>query len=235
MLPAAVRMRSYLLPDSEPTSMARNRSPMFENRQAAGQRLGEALCERDIEVDVVLAIPRGGLPVGRPVADALDAPLDIAAAKKIGAPNNPEYAIGAVAADGSVWLNTDLIERREIPRDYVASTRAEMAEAARQKAQRYRESGSPPSLGGKRVCLVDDGVATGATARACIEQIRQADPERLVLAVPVGSPSAISDLEALIDEVVCLGVPSEFRAVGQYYEQFEQVSDEAAMSYLTDE
>ncbi|NLV04930.1 phosphoribosyltransferase [Haloarcula rubripromontorii] len=214
--------------------MGRNRSPTFENRQAAGKRLGEALRERDIEVDTVLAIPRGGLPVGRPVADALGVPLDIAVAKKIGAPNNPEYAIGAVAADGSVWLNSDVINRREIPRGYVASTRAEMAEAARRKAQRYRDSESSLSLTGKRVCLVDDGVATGATARACIEQIRQADPERLVLAVPVASPRAISDLEALVDEVICLVVPSEFRAVGQYYEQFEQVSDEAAMSYLAD-
>ena len=215
--------------------MARNRSPTFENRQTAGRRLGEALRERDIAVDIVLAIPRGGLPVARAVADALDAPLDIAVAKKIGAPNNPEFAIGAVAADGSVWLNTDVIERREIPRDYVASTRAEMAEAARQKAQRYRDSASSPTLTGKRVCLVDDGVATGATARACIEQIRQAGPERLVLAVPVASPRAISDLEALVDEVVCLELPSEFRAVGQYYEQFEQVSDEDAMSYLAGE
>jgi len=215
--------------------MGRNRSPTFKNRQAAGQRLGEALRERDITVDIVLAIPRGGLPVGRPVADALDAPLDIAVAKKIGAPNNPEYAIGAVAADGAVWLNTDVIEQREIPRDYVASTRAEMAEAARRKAQRYRSSESSPTLTGKRVCLVDDGVATGATARACIEQIRQADPERLVLAVPVASPRAMSDLEALVDEVVCLERPSAFRAVGQYYEQFEQVSDEAAMSYLAEE
>lgn len=215
--------------------MGRNRSLTFKNRQAAGQRLGEALRERDIAADIVLAIPRGGLPVGRPVADALDVPLDIAVAKKIGAPNNPEYAIGAVAADGSVWLNTDVIEQREIPRDYVASTRAEMAEAARQKARRYRDSESSPTLSGKRVCLVDDGVATGATARACTEQIRQADPERLVLAVPVGSPSAISDLEALVDEVVCLERPSAFRAVGQYYEQFEQVSDEAAMSYLAEE
>ncbi|WP_420182257.1 phosphoribosyltransferase [Haloarcula sp. KBTZ06] len=214
--------------------MARNRSPTFENRQTAGRRLGEALRERDIAVDIVLAIPRGGLPVGRPVADALEVPLDIAVAKKIGAPNNPEYAIGAVAADGSVWLNTDVIERREVPRDYVASTRAEMADAARQKAQRYRDSESSP-LTGKRVCLVDDGVATGATARACIEQIRQAGPERLVLAVPVASPRAISDLEALVDEVVCLEVPSAFRAVGQYYEQFDQVSDEDAMSYLDGE
>jgi len=215
--------------------MVRNRSPPFENRRAAGRRLGEALRERDIAADIVLAIPRGGLPVARPVADALDAPLDIAVAKKIGAPSNPEFAIGAVAADGSVWLNTDVIEHREIPRDYVASTRAEMADAARQKAQRYRDSESSPALAGKRVCLVDDGVATGATVRACIEQIRQADPERLVLAVPVGSPSAISELEALVDEVVCLEMPSDFRAVGQYYEQFEQVSDAEAMSYLADE
>ena len=120
--------------------MARNRSPPFENRRAAGRQLAEALRERDIAVDIVLAIPRGGLPVARPIADALGAPLDIAVAKKIGAPNNPEFAIGAVAADGSAWLNTDVIEQREISREYVASTRAEMAEAARQKARRLRPS-----------------------------------------------------------------------------------------------
>ncbi|WP_336336203.1 phosphoribosyltransferase [Haloarcula brevis] len=215
--------------------MARDRPPTFENRRAAGRRLGEALRERDIEADVVLAIPRGGLPVGRAVADALGAPLDIAVAKKIGAPDNPEFAVGAVAADGSVWLNTDVIENRGIPREYVASTRAEMAEVARQKARRYRDTAASPALTGKRVCLVDDGVATGATARACIEQLRQAGPERLVLAVPVGSPRAIADLETLVDEVVCLACPSDFRAVGQYYERFEQVSDEEAMSCLAGE
>jgi len=186
--------------------VSNRRSPPFENRRAAARRLGEALREQDIAV-----------------------------AKKIGAPNNPEFAVGAVAADGSVWLNADVIERREIPRDYVASTRAEMAEAVQQKAKRYRESEAMPDLAGKRVCLVDDGVATGATVRACLEQIRQANPEHIVLAVPVGSPQAISALESLVDEVVCLETPSGFRAVGQYYEQFEQVSDEDAMSSLTEE
>jgi len=210
-----------------------NRHPVrFADREDAGRRLGEALRERDLGIDIVLAIPRGGLPLGRAVADALAVPLDVAVAQKMGAPGNPEFAVGAVAADGSVWLNDDAIDGRGVSREYVERTREETAEAARRKEATYRGSRSPPELRGKRACLVDDGVATGATVRACIERIRSDDPDSIVLAVPVGSPRTVAELEALVDEVVCLETPSSFRAVGQFYERFDQVSDEEARSYL---
>ena len=213
--------------------MSNRRTPQrFADRTDAGQRLGEALQETGVEADVVLAIPRGGLPLGRAVADALDASLDIVVAKKLGAPTNPELAIGAVAADGSVWRNEALIESRNVDEAYIERTREAEAESAREKAARYRDE--PPELSGKRVVIVDDGVATGATARACIEQVKGADPERVVLAVPVASPRTLTDLETLVDELVCLQRPAEFRAVGQFYDRFGQVSDEEAMAYLDD-
>lgn len=206
----------------------------FENRTTAGQQLGDALRETGIDADIVLAIPRGGLPLGRAVADALGVPLDIVVAQKMGAPHNPEFAIGAVAADGSVWLNETALDQHDIDREYVERTRETNAENAREKAARYRDDDSAPDLTGNTVVLVDDGVATGATARACIAQIQDADPERVVLAVPVGSPRTIEDLASAVDDVVCLAAPEGFRAVGQFYEQFDQVSDEEAMAYLAE-
>ncbi len=204
----------------------------FADRTDAGQRLGTELTERGIDSDIVLAIPRGGLPLGRAVANALDRPLDIVVAKKIGAPHNPEYAIGAVASDESVWLNEDAIGTLDIDSEYLETQREEMAAAAREKAQRYRRDQGPPSIDGQAVLIVDDGVATGATVRACIDRVTNAGAGRIVLAVPVGSPQTIDDLRSIVDEVVCLETPSSFRAVGQFYDRFEQVNDEQAMTYL---
>ncbi len=206
-------------------------SRMYEDRTDAGRQLGRELRDRGITADVVLAIPRGGLPLGRAVADALDAPLDIVVARKMGAPGNPELAIGAVASDGSVYRNEDLIADLRVEDDYLAEARETEARNARQKAQRYRE-GDPPDLAGKRVVVVDDGVATGATATACLRQVRAEGAESVVLAVPVGSPRTVGDLESEADEVICLETPDYFRAVGQFYERFDQVVDEEAMAYL---
>lgn len=204
---------------------------MFEDRAQAGRRLAEELRERGIQADIVLAIPRGGLPLGRAVADALGAPLDIVVARKMGAPDNPELAIGAVASDGSVWLNEGLIDDLGVGEEYVERTRREEAANAEAKAERYRDWPAP-DLRGKRVVVVDDGVATGATAIACIRQVKDAGAGRVVLAVPVGSPRAVEDLEREADAVVCVETPANFRAVGQFYADFGQVSDEQAMDYL---
>ncbi|MFB6282139.1 MAG: phosphoribosyltransferase [Haloferacaceae archaeon] len=206
----------------------------FADREDAGRRLGAALAERGIDPDVVLAIPRGGLPLGRAVADALDAPLDVIVARKMGAPHNPEFAIGAAAADGSVHINEAAIERHGVDTEYVERARESAAEEAREKAARYRDGDAVPDLADAAVVIVDDGVATGATARACIAQARAAGAARVVLAVPVGSPRTVSALESVADGVVCPEAPPEFRAVGQFYERFDQVSDEEAMAYLTD-
>ncbi|MEF8776570.1 MAG: phosphoribosyltransferase family protein [Haloarculaceae archaeon] len=204
----------------------------FADRTAAGEALGAQLQDRGVDADVVLAIPRGGLPLGRAVADALDAPLDIAVAKKIGARGNPEYAIGAVATDGSVWRNEEATGAAASDEEYFQHERERMAEAAREKAARYRGDRPAPDLGGKTVVLVDDGVATGSTAMACLEMIQAEDPERVILAVPVGPPDSVADLEEHADEVVCLETPTSFMGVGQFYDRFDQVQDEEAMTYL---
>ncbi|RLM54002.1 phosphoribosyltransferase [Halobellus sp. Atlit-31R] len=202
----------------------------FADRTAAGQRLAEAFEERGIAVDVVLAIPRGGLPLGRAVADAVDAPLDVVVAKKIGAPGNPEFAIGAVGSDGTVWRNEDALRRHD--EAYFEREREQMAEEAREKAERYRGDRPPLKLAGKRVAVVDDGVATGSTAKACLRMLAESDAERVVLGIPVGPPDTVRELEGMADEVVCLETPAQFGGVGAFYADFGQVSDEEAISYL---
>ena len=204
----------------------------FEDRRDAGEQLAEELRNREIDADVVLAIPRGGLPLGRAVADALDAPLDVVVAKKIGAPGNPEYAIGAVASDGSVWHNEEALHVMGVDSEYFERTRKIETKNARRKAERYRGERDTPDLAGKTVILVDDGVATGSTVRACLQRVRNADAEPVILAVPVAPPRTIDALETMADEVVCLETPSDFAAVGQFYDRFDQVSDEEAMAYL---
>ncbi|SDZ76284.1 Predicted phosphoribosyltransferase [Haloplanus vescus] len=205
---------------------------MFEDRAEAGERLAATLADRDIGADLVLAIPRGGLPVARPVADRLDAPLDIVAAKKLGMPGNAEFAIGAAASDGSVWLNDDIIDRHDIDESYLDQERTRAAETAREKIDRYRGARDPPEMAGKTVVVVDDGVATGATARACLRQVRNAGAERVVLAVPLGPPDSLRDLESAADAVVAVAEPQPFNAVGAHYRTFGQVTDEEAMAYL---
>ncbi|WP_394739502.1 phosphoribosyltransferase [Natronococcus roseus] len=207
---------------------------MFANRSDAGDRLAAELEDRGIEADVVLGIPRGALPVARPVADALGADLGVVVARKLGAPSNPELAIGAVASDGSVWLNDDLVDRLGVSESYLEDVREREAANARKKADRYRGGEPLPELAGKRVVVVDDGVATGATAIACLRQVREAGAERVVLAIPVGAPDTIAALESEADEVIALVAPGNFRAVGQFYRDFGQVTDEEAVGYLED-
>lgn len=207
-------------------------SRRFADRTEAGEQLGNALRDRGIEIDIVLAIPRGGLPLGRAVADTLDVPLDIVVAQKIGAPSNPEYAIGAVGSDGTVWRNEEAIERTDTGETYVEREREREAAIAREKRDTYRGDRPDPELAGRTVAVVDDGVATGSTVRACLKMLRGSDAERIVLAVPVGPPDVIQELETLADEVVCLERPLGFRGVGQFYDTFDQVSDEEAIAYL---
>lgn len=228
---------------------------MFENRLAAGKRLGEALTTgaidegRAVGIDVVLAIPRGALPVARPVADALGVGLDVVVASKIGAPENPELALGAAAADGTVWLNDELIERLGVDAEYLDRERDREATAAAEKRARYRSepgevetptsnantdpnSGAEPDFEGASVLVVDDGLATGATAVACLRQVRAAGAAWVGFAAPVGSRNAVARVEREADEVICLDVPERFGAVGQFYRSFGQVPDEEALQYL---
>ncbi|MFB6195589.1 MAG: phosphoribosyltransferase [Haloplanus sp.] len=205
---------------------------MFQNRAEAGEELADLLERRGVDADLVLGIPRGALPVARPVADRLNVPLDIVAAKKMGMPGNPEFAIGAAASDGSVWENESVIERHDIDEDYLERERERAAETARRKIEKYRGERAPPDVVGKTVVVVDDGVATGATARACLRQVEKAGADRVILAVPVAPPDSVAELESEADEVIVVETPQQFTAVGAHYREFGQVTDEEAMAYL---
>ncbi len=205
---------------------------MFTDRTEAGERLADALVSRGVTADLVLAIPRGGLPVARAVADRLDAPLDIVVAKKLGMPGNPEFAIGAVASDGSVWLDEETVERYDVSDDYLTRERERATAVATDKLESYRGTNERPDVSGKRVIVVDDGVATGATARACLRHVRNAGAARVVLAVPVGPLDALADLETEADAVIAVETPTQFGAVGAFYRSFAQVSDAEAIEYL---
>ncbi|WP_306060870.1 phosphoribosyltransferase [Natronococcus wangiae] len=205
---------------------------MFDDRTDAGEQLAAAVSEQNIDADVALAIPRGGLPLGRIVADELGIPLDVVVAKKIGAPGNPELAIGSVASDGSVWLNDDLISQLSVDEEYVKTQREEVAMAARAKADQYRAGRDAIDLEGRRVIVVDDGVATGATTRGCLRRVHNAGAAHVTLAVPVGPPEEIERLRDEADAVVCVETPAWFGAVGRFYRTFGQVSDTEAMRYL---
>lgn len=208
---------------------------MFDDRTDAGERLAALLDERGVEADAVLAIPRGGLPAGRAVADALDAPLDVVVAKKVGAPGNPELALGAAASDGTVWLNDDLIDRIGVGRDYLDREITREREAAAETEATYREGRPPLDLSGARVVVVDDGAATGATAMACLRRAAAAGAAHVTLALPVAPPDTVGALRAEADEVIVVDAPERFGAVGRFYRTFDQVSDEEARSYLADD
>jgi len=205
---------------------------MFTDRAEAGEQLAERLAERGVEADVVLGITRGGMPVARVVADRLDCPLGAVVVQKIGTPGREELALGAVTSDGTAWLNRDLVHDLGVD-ESVFTNRREQAEAqAAEKATRYRDENPPLDLAGKRVLVVDDGVATGATACAALASARERGASEVVLGVPVGASSSMERLRGEADEVVCLELPEPFGAVGRHYERFEQVNDEDVRAAL---
>ncbi|WP_435334244.1 phosphoribosyltransferase [Haloarchaeobius sp. TZWWS8] len=203
----------------------------FRDRRDAGERLASVLDDCDVDADVVVAVPRGGVPVGRIVADELGVPLGVVVAKKLGAPGNSELAIGAVAADGTIWRNENLVRRLGVDPGYVERERKRVARAAKEKATRYAPDG-PLDLAGKRVLVVDDGVATGATMFACIESCRNAGAKSVAVGIPVAPPHTVEELKRVADDVCAVETPPHFAAVGQFYERFEQVSDEEAIAAL---
>lgn len=205
---------------------------MFADRSEAGERLAAALEDAGVDPDLVLAIPRGGLPVGRAVADRFGVPLDVVIAVKLGAPGNAELAVGAVAGDGSVWTNDRLVSRLGVDDAYLREEQARAQAVASQKVREYRSGEALPRLEGMRVVIVDDGLATGATALACVRQVQAAGADDVVLAVPVAAPDSTARVRDQGAEVVAVETPEAFGAVGQYYRDFRQVRDAEARSYL---
>jgi putative phosphoribosyl transferase len=205
---------------------------LFVDRHDAGRRLAEELVPLDLVDPIVLALPRGGVVVGWEVARRLGAPLEVFVVRKLGAPARPELGIGAVAEGGA-----RLVDRRALDR-WAVSPAALEALVARERAELDRRvaayRGGRPLLdvGGREVVLVDDGLATGVTARAAILALRALAPHRLVLAVPVAAPGSVAEVRAGGVEVVCLARPARFEAVGAWYERFDQATDEEVMGLL---
>src|SRR5581483_10575688 len=203
----------------------------FRDRAEAGRKLGEEVARRGFERPIVLGIPRGGIPVAAEVARATGGELAAIVARKLGAPGNPELAIGATTADGTYYL--DAATARLVGADdaYVEAERARQAREAARREELF-DSHRRPRLEGRVVLVVDDGVATGATAVASVRSVKAAGAARTVLAVPVGPPATLERLRQEADDVICLYVDPDFWAVGQYYDEFEQVSDEEVRAVL---
>ncbi|MDR3505761.1 MAG: phosphoribosyltransferase [Acidocella sp.] len=207
---------------------------LFTDRADAGQKLAKRLLHLKDEKPVVLALPRGGVPVAFEVAKALAAPLDLVLVRKIGVPFQEEYALGAIADGGEPELVIDEDIRRSlnIPEDYVAQAKAEALEEIERRRRVYLGNRAPVEIAGHTAIIVDDGIATGATMRAALRAVRRRNPARLVLAVPVAPPDSLWRLRAEADETVCLHEPEYFSAVGQFYQNFGQTQDDEVIALL---
>jgi putative phosphoribosyl transferase len=208
---------------------------LFRDRKEAGKLLAEALSflkARKKEDVVVLAIPRGGVVVAKEVADALGAPLDLIITRKIGAPGNPELAIGAVTQDGEVITVPGLLSVLRVSDRYLNDEAARQVDEIERRMREFRGDRPYPSLAGKTVILVDDGIATGSTIQAAIQSVKRRKAAVVILAVPVGPPETVSKLSKIVDRVVCLSTPEPFYAIGHFYGEFEQVDDDTVREIL---
>lgn len=206
-------------------------SPLFADRRDAGRQLADRLARyrgRDV---VVLGLPRGGVPVAAEIARSLDAPLDVLVARKVGAPDQPELGVGAVAPGGVLVLDDGALDALGLTEDDLAATVGRERAEVERRLVRYR-GGGMPDVEGKTVILVDDGLATGVTASAAIEAVRRFDPEAVVLAVPVCAQETAARLAQDVEEVVCVSTPEAFRAVGRWYEDFDPTTDEEVVRLL---
>jgi putative phosphoribosyl transferase len=205
----------------------------FPDRDAAGRALAKALqAYRDRNDVLVLALPRGGVPVAAEVAAALGAELDLLIVRKLGAPGQPELAMGAIASGGVRVLNRDVIASLGIKEHAIEEVARREQQEIERREQAYRGARPRPAIEGRCVILVDDGVATGATMRAGIEALRRLKPAKIVVAVPVAPPDTVARLRSVADDVVCLATPEVFWAIGQWYVEFSQLTDESVSERL---
>lgn len=204
----------------------------FADRSAAGRRLAARLEPLRDQRPVILGLPRGGVPIAYEVAQALNAPLDVIVVRKLGVPWLPELAMGAIGEDGSRVVDRDLMRHERITDDLLAEVEERESAELRRRAQTYRAGRDPVSIDGRTVVLIDDGIATGATARAACLVVKQRAAARVVLATPVLPPELISPLGRVADELIWLCAPDPMVAVGNWYEDFEQLTDAEVVGLL---
>jgi predicted phosphoribosyltransferase/pimeloyl-ACP methyl ester carboxylesterase len=205
---------------------------MFRNRVEAGRRLARALASFASEDPVVLGLPRGGVPVAAEVARALGAPLDVAVVRKLGLPRQPELAMGAIGEEGTRVLNDEVVEQSGVTADVIDAVEQAERQVLEHRVAIFRHDREPVTLQARTAVIVDDGIATGATARAACQIARARGARRIVLAVPVGSRDRLEQLRDVADDVICLEIPDAFFAVGQAYADFRQVSDQEVVEVL---
>lgn len=204
----------------------------FSDRKDAGKQLASALTDFSFKEGMVLAIPRGGVVVGYEIASALNFKLDVIVPRKIGAPDNPELAIGAVTEDGTMILDDSLIMYLGVSNDYIYQESERQKQEIRRRQNFYRQGISEPEIKDKNVIVVDDGIATGYTMKAALASVRNRGAATLTVAIPVGPPSTIKELKHQADNIVCLYTPEYFQAIGQFYSDFSQTTDEEVIELL---
>jgi putative phosphoribosyl transferase len=207
----------------------------FRNRRDAGQKLAQKLLHYANRSDtIVLALPRGGVPVGYEVALALNVPLDIFIVRKLGLPGQEELAIGAIASRGIRVLNEDIVHALNLPDEVINRVAERELKELQRREHVYRGDRPVPEIRDRIVILVDDGLATGASMRAAVEGLRVQNPKRIVVAVPTAAPETCEAFETIADEVVCAITPEPFLGVGRWYEDFSQTTDEGVRLFLED-
>lgn len=207
---------------------------IFDNREKAGKALAEELKKRGETADIVLALPRGGVAVAREVAKELNAPMDLILVRKIGAPFNEELALGAIV-EGTpphTYMNEDLVNVLKVNPSHIEQEKFKQFEEIKRQQKNYRDGQARQSVEGKKVIIVDDGIATGASVHAALVGLQSEKPARLTLAIPVASPDVVKELRDDVDELVCLHTPADFQAVGQFYRNFHQVSNDEVKRLL---
>ena len=204
----------------------------FTDRIDAGKRLASALAGLVSEDGIVLAIPRGGVVVGFEVARALDLSLDVIVPRKIGAPDNPELAIGAMTEDGTIILDENLVNRLGVSYAYIKGESERQRLEIKRRLKLYRGDVPRPKLKDREVIIVDDGIATGSTMKAALASVRKSGAKTVIVAIPVGPTSTIRELERQADRVVCLYTPEPFYAIGEFYENFAQIENDEVTELL---
>ncbi|HMM22631.1 MAG TPA: phosphoribosyltransferase family protein [Selenomonadales bacterium] len=205
---------------------------MYEDRLEAGQVLAELLAARHYPTISLLAVPRGGIMIAAPIARRLGVRLEVLVTRKISHPANPEVAVGAVMADGSAILDDGLIATYAIPRSYLEQAIAREYLEIQRRMTVYAGSDVPPVVQGRTAIVVDDGIATGYTVQAAVKWLKKLAPERIIVAVPVAPPDTVAELAREVDEMICPLTPEQFMAVGLYYRNFAQNTDDEVLSVL---